>query len=162
MKKFIIWLEKKLVIIKHIIVSDKNSTLTIGDKVMFPANVKLKGNITIKRGTYLSSYTRVITGLNSKVIIGEYCEISYNVNILAITHSSISSTGPNRIMIEKDIIIGDYVWIGANAFIKEGITIGSNVIIGANSVVTKDIPDNAIVGGVPAKLIKYKSQNRTV
>jgi maltose O-acetyltransferase len=48
------------------------------------------------------------------------------------------------------------VWIGSNVFIKEGITIGNNVIIGANSVVTKNVPDNEIVGGIPAKHIKFK------
>jgi maltose O-acetyltransferase len=48
------------------------------------------------------------------------------------------------------------VWIGSTVFITEGITIGNNVIIGANSVVTKNVPDNEIVGGIPAKHIKFK------
>ncbi|TXH27032.1 MAG: hypothetical protein E6Q96_07015 [Cyclobacteriaceae bacterium] len=55
-----------------------------------------------------------------------------------------------------DICLGDGVLVGANSFIVPGITVGNKVIIGANSVVTKDIPDNAIVGGVPAKIIRYK------
>ena len=54
------------------------------------------------------------------------------------------------------IIIGDNVWIGANCYIREGIKIGRNSVVGANSVVTKDVPENAVVGGVPAKLIKIK------
>ena len=51
-------------------------------------------------------------------------------------------------------ILGDYVTFGANAVVVGGITIGNNVIIGANAVVTKDVPDNCVVAGVPAKIIK--------
>ena len=56
-----------------------------------------------------------------------------------------------------DIVIGNGVWIGANVFINPGIRIDNNVVIGANSVVTKDIKENSIVGGVPAKLIRIKN-----
>ena len=55
--------------------------------------------------------------------------------------------------IEKDIIIGDYVWIGDNVFIDAGVKIGSNSVIGANAVVVKDVPPNSVVGGVPAKIL---------
>ena len=54
------------------------------------------------------------------------------------------------------MLIGDGVWIGANAFINPGIRIGSNTVIGANSVVTKNLEANSIYGGVPAKLIRQK------
>ena len=55
-----------------------------------------------------------------------------------------------------DIIIGDGVWIGANVFINPDVKIGNNAVICANSMVTKDVVDNAIVGGVPAKLLRLK------
>ena len=54
----------------------------------------------------------------------------------------------------KPIIIGDDVWIGANAVILPGVTIGKHCVVAAGAVVTKDVPDNTIVGGVPAKEIK--------
>lgn len=57
-----------------------------------------------------------------------------------------------------DVEIEDAVWIGANVFINPGIKIEKNSIIGANSVVTKDVPKNAIVGGIPAKLIRMKKE----
>lgn len=55
------------------------------------------------------------------------------------------------------IKIGDNVWIGAKATITRGVTIGENAVVGANAVVTRDVPANAVVGGVPAKLIRLLS-----
>jgi len=52
--------------------------------------------------------------------------------------------------------IGNDVWIGAQAVIKAGVTIGDGAVIGGNSLVTKDVPPYAIVGGTPAKVIKYR------
>ena len=54
------------------------------------------------------------------------------------------------------LIIGDDVWIGTRAIILPGVTIGNGVIIGAGAVVTKDVPDYAIVGGVPARVIRLR------
>ncbi len=58
--------------------------------------------------------------------------------------------------VSAPIKIGDNVWIGANSVILKGVTIGNNAIIAAGSIVTKDVPANAIVGGCPAKVIRYK------
>jgi acetyltransferase-like isoleucine patch superfamily enzyme len=58
---------------------------------------------------------------------------------------------------EADIKIGNDVWIGANSVITSGVSIADGAIIGAGSVVTKDVSANTIVGGVPAKFIKYRS-----
>lgn len=55
-----------------------------------------------------------------------------------------------------DVIIGDYVWIGARVIILKGVAIGEKAIIGAGAVVTKDVPPYAIVGGVPARVIKMR------
>lgn len=54
------------------------------------------------------------------------------------------------------VIVGDNCYLGLGAKIFGSVKIGNNVTIGANSVVTKDIPDNAIVGGIPAKIIRFK------
>ncbi len=57
---------------------------------------------------------------------------------------------------QGDVIIKDFVWIGANVVINPGVTIGQNAVIGANSVITRDVDPSSIVGGVPAKLIRMK------
>ena len=56
--------------------------------------------------------------------------------------------------IAKPVEIGNDVWIGGNVTILPGITIGNNVVVAAGAVVTKDVPDNCVVGGVPARILK--------
>jgi chloramphenicol O-acetyltransferase type B len=62
----------------------------------------------------------------------------------------------NQFAEEADTFIGHDVWIGARVYIKDGVRIGNGAIVGAGAVVVKDVPDYAIVGGVPAKLIRYR------
>lgn len=58
--------------------------------------------------------------------------------------------------VTKPVVIGNDVWIGQRAMIMAGVTIGNGVVIAAGSIVTKDIPDYAVVGGVPARVLKYR------
>ncbi len=59
----------------------------------------------------------------------------------------------------KRVIIKDNVWIGRCAILMPGVTVNEGAIIGAGAIVTKDVPKNAVVGGNPAKLIRYRGQN---
>ena len=122
-----------------------------------PEETSVHGNVKIGEHTYLNR-SMLSSGMTSKIVIGKWCAIGFNTYIFALTHDTERSTGPagQRPAKEGDIIIGDYVWIGANCYIREGVTIGSNAVIGANSVVTRDIPENAIAAGVPAKVIRFK------
>lgn len=60
------------------------------------------------------------------------------------------------------VVIGSDVWIGARAAILEGVTIGDGAVVAAGAVATKDVPPYAIVGGVPAKIIKYRFDEETI
>ena len=102
-----------------------------------------------------------------KLEIGSYCSIAKGVTfILGGEHNlSTLSTYPFKSQILKQgkeakskgsIIIKDDVWIGYNAVICSGITIGQGAVIAAGSIVTKNVPPYAIVGGNPAKIIKYR------
>jgi len=59
----------------------------------------------------------------------------------------------------KKVTIGNNIWVGASSIILPGVTISDGAIIGAGAVVTKDVPSNVVVGGVPAKILKYRTSN---
>lgn len=95
---------------------------------------------------------------NSKVIIGDDCLIAQCVLITTVEHGLIKNNIPMRLQKElyKDVIIETDVWIGAKAIILPGVRIGKGAVIGAGAVVTRSVESYSIVGGVPAKLIKYR------
>jgi acetyltransferase-like isoleucine patch superfamily enzyme len=96
---------------------------------------------------------------NGRITIGNYVQTGANVMMFAFNHGTELNEIP---MIEQDyfdgeIIIEDDVWIGAGSVILPGVRIRKGAVVASNAVVNKDIPENAIVGGVPAKILKYRS-----
>jgi maltose O-acetyltransferase len=118
------------------------------------------GEIVLGDNSYIGTNSTIQLTIGQKVVIGKHCQISHNVRMYTTTDDPDQDFTIQKIKPSKrgNIIIGSGVWIGANVFINPGINIGNNAVIGANSVVTKDVPANAIVGGVPAKLIRFKKQ----
>lgn len=89
-----------------------------------------------------------------EVYIGDNVMIGPNTLITTVGHP-LSPMGRRKHMgIAKPVRIGNDVWLGGNVTILPGVTIGNNVVVGAGAVVTKDVPDNCVVAGVPAKKIK--------
>ena len=115
------------------------------------------------RGISIGEYSGL--GVNCNVhgplSIGQHVMMGPDVTILTHSHSydrmDIPMDKQERII--KPVSIGNDVWIGMRAIIMPGVSIGNGVIIGAGAVVTKDIPDYAVVGGVPARIIKYRSKS---
>lgn len=120
------------------------------------------GEIIIEKNSYIGRFSLLQVSGEASISIGENCSIGPFFK--AWTHSSEVDADFNfKDQIKPrvgSIIIKDAVWIGANVLISPGIIIGSNAIIGTNSVVTKDVPDYAIVGGIPAKIIRFKNINK--
>lgn len=106
----------------------------------------------------IGDYTRI--GIHNTIIgpvcIGNHVNLAQGITVTALNHNFEDKT--KRIdeqgITTKPVIIGDDVWIGANAVILPGVTIGKHCVVAAGAVVTKDVPDNTIVGGMPAKEIK--------
>lgn len=86
--------------------------------------------------------------------IGDNCLIAPGVHIYTAEHPLDAKTRITRAESGKPVKIGHNVWIGGRSVINPGVTIGNNVVIASGSVVVKDVPDNVVVGGVPAKIIK--------
>lgn len=107
-------------------------------------------NLTIGKQVFLNSGCRFQD--QGGITIGDGALIGHNVVLATINHGfDPKHRGDN---IPAPIVIGKNVWIGANATVLPGVTIGDGAIVAAGAVVTKDVPENTVVGGVPARVMK--------
>lgn len=152
----------------------RNRTSTFSDKTILfhMANVS---HSDIGKYTYIAGYANI-----NNCTIGSFCSIADGVRVgvgvhplnLISTHPalySIKTIFPYKLIDDsiidslpsheesKRINIGNDVWIGTDSIILDGVNIGDGAVIAAGSVVTKDIPSFAVVGGVPARVIKYRA-----
>ena len=102
---------------------------------------------------FFANYNLIVLDVG-KVRIGNNVQIAPNVAIYTAGHPIHPDSRNSGYEYGIDIEIGDNVWIGGNVCILPGVTIGENAIIGTGSIVTKDIPDNAVAVGNPAKVVK--------
>lgn len=148
----------------------KNSQITVEEHVSLGDIVIQAKNVTVGAYSYIRS--GVVIGANAE--IGRFCSIGKAV-ILGVDGAAHPldwvSTSPfqydknmhNTLMQlpsyevpPQKVIVGNDVWIGEGAKIMAGVTIGDGAVIAAYSLVTKDVPDYGVVGGMPAKIIKYR------
>lgn len=143
-----------------------SSNVKLGIPCSIHQNVVLENGVQIGNYSYVNNYTRI----GKDVSIGNFCSISYNCQIGMSEHpTNFISTSPYTFGKEnlfnepiswedfnKEVIIGNDVWIGSNAVVMQGVNIGDGAIVAAGAVVTKDVKAYSIVGGVPSKQIKMR------
>jgi acetyltransferase-like isoleucine patch superfamily enzyme len=98
------------------------------------------------------------------VSIGRECVVADRVMLIDFDHGMVEVERPIRLqgIYKRDVRVGNNVWIGYGACILRGVTVGDNAVIGTNSVVTQDVPPNAVVGGVPARVIRMRDEPRSM
>jgi acetyltransferase-like isoleucine patch superfamily enzyme len=99
-----------------------------------------------------------------RVRIGEQCVIADRAMFIDFDHGVVEVERPIRHqgIYKRDVEVGSNCWIGYGACILRGVRVGDNSIVGANAVVTRDVPANAVVGGVPARVIRMRDAPRTL
>jgi acetyltransferase-like isoleucine patch superfamily enzyme len=151
----------------------------IGPRVVL--QIGRRGRIELGRWSWLGHGTKIrchegLVSIGAKTVLGQECTISAyqhvsigrecviadRVMFIDFDHGVVDVDRPIRLqgIYKRDVRVGNNVWIGYGACVLRGVTIGDNAIVGTNSVVTKDVPDNAVVGGVPARVIRMREAPR--
>lgn len=116
------------------------------------------GTLSIGSENYFNKNVKIVCF--DSVKIGNYCLIADSVHFYDHDHKYEDLHKPVRDQgfVAAPIVIGNNVWIGARAIILKGVTVGDNAVIAAGSVVSRDVPAGAIVGGIPAKVLKMREE----
>ena len=121
----------------------------------FPADMVIGNHSGIGKNSLISSGVSI----GEYVMMGPDCSIYTTNHLYDKTDIPMAMQGVGKV---RPVKIGDDVWIGARAIILPGVTVGKGSIIGAGAVVTKDVPEYAVVGGNPAKVIKYRIKKENI
>lgn len=138
--------------------------VNVGSAVTIYPHVSIRGRGRLIIGDSCSINGGVIFGLTCDLTLGQHVMVADNVSFRTADHEYSDLDVPMLEQGERSlpIVVGDDVWIGANATILRGVTIGRGAIIGAQAVVVKDVQPYEIVGGVPAKSIGSRLQSAKV
>jgi acetyltransferase-like isoleucine patch superfamily enzyme len=153
----------------------------IGPKVVL--QIRPGGCVELGRWSWLGHGTKIrchegVVSIGAKTVLGQECTISAyqhvsigrecviadRVMLIDFDHGATEVERPVRLqgIYKRDVRVGHNVWIGYGACILRGVTVGDNAIIGTSAVVTKDVPANAVVGGVPARVLRMREEPRTL
>jgi len=132
----------------------QNDVLDLGDRSYIAGHTYLSGEVRTGRDCTINVYT-VVRG---KITIGDAVRIGAHTSILGFNHTM---SDPDvevfrQPTTSKGITIGSDVWIGSQVVIVDGVTVGDKAMLAAGAVVTKDVPAGAVVGGNPARVIKWR------
>jgi galactoside O-acetyltransferase len=101
---------------------------------------------------YVNSNLTIVD--DGHIYVGDYVMIGPNVTIATANHPMESGLRRKGLQYNKDVYIGENVWIGAGVIITPGVRIGANTVIGAGSIVTRDIPEGVLAAGNPCRVIR--------
>lgn len=118
------------------------------------------GKFSLGKGSHLKSDTYI--DYMGGVTIGDYFHTGRGLTIFSSNHNyeNGNSIPYDDKDVLKEVVIGDFVWCGANVTIAPGVHIGDGAVIGLGAVVTKDVPECAVVGGNPARILKYRNKEQ--
>ena len=149
----------------------------IGPKVVL--QIGKKGRVELGRWSWVGHGSKIrchegVVSIGAKTVLGQECTISAyqhvsigrecviadRVMLIDFDHGMVEVDRPIREqgIYKRDVRVGNNVWIGYGACILRGVTVGDNAVIGTSAVVTKDVPENAIVAGVPARIIRMREE----
>lgn len=127
------------------------------------------------RNGFIDDYTYINGArIYDEVYIGKFCSMGFGIMIgpgehfynhlstFPIKNRVLNIADPNEFKEKAKTYIGNDVWVGSNAVVLQGVKIGDGAIVAAGAVVTKDVPNYAIVGGLPARIIKYRFDADTI
>ena len=135
---------------------ESGCALDRGVTLICSGELSARSKIEIAADTYINRNT--IIDAIALIQIGRDCAIGPNCYLTDHDHGLNPRFPPlQQPMMAKKTILGDRVWLGANVTVLKGVQIGNNAVVGAGSVVTKDVPENAIAVGVPAKVLRIKN-----
>lgn len=138
--------------------------LTIGDGVHILRDTIVAtgqgGSVQIGPNTFIQARCQLM-GYKGQIRIGRDVQLASNVLIYSYNHGTALGTPIREQPLETrgGVTIGDDVWLGANVVVLDGVTIGDGAVVAAGAVVTRDVPPGAIVGGVPARLIRMRGEH---
>ena len=150
----------------RLLVFKKGIYCKYGKGCIFKKGVFADEDTVIGNYTFVGRFTTI-----TKANIGNYCSIAPFVTIGPGEHDLNSVSTSERInafrknkksLTDGEVIIGNDVWIGSNVVVLRKVRIGDGAVLAAGSVVTKDVPPYAIVGGIPAKIIRYRDAQEKV
>jgi acetyltransferase-like isoleucine patch superfamily enzyme len=142
----------------------REATVTLGRWSWIGHGTKVRaheGHVSIGAKSVLGQECTISS--YQRVEIGRECIIADRVMMIDFDHGMVEVERPIREqgIYKRDVTVGHNVWIGYGACLLRGVTVGHNSVIGTSAVVTCDVPANAIVGGIPAKLIRMRETPRT-
>jgi len=137
----------------------KRATLEIGRWAWVGHGCKIRsheGTVSIGAKTVIGQECTISS--YQHVSIGRECVIADRVMMIDFDHGMVEVDRPIRLqgIYKRDVRVGNNVWIGYGACILRGVTVGDNAVIGTNAVVTRDVPANAVVVGVPARVLRMR------